>query len=48
MVLEKGEIVEFDSPKLLVLKEDGAFLHLLKETGDDNYLAMKRQILGDD
>ena len=35
VVLDKGEVIEFDTPKNLYAKEDGAFQKLMKEAGLD-------------
>ncbi|KAF8610181.1 P-loop containing nucleoside triphosphate hydrolase protein [Ceratobasidium sp. AG-I] len=38
MVLEAGEIIEFDSPAALLQKENGAFKSLVDESGDKDVL----------
>ncbi|QRW21004.1 ABC transporter transmembrane region [Rhizoctonia solani] len=38
MVLDSGRIVEFDSPAILLRKQNGAFKSLVDESGDKDYL----------
>ena len=33
LVLDEGRVVEYDTPKVLLEKENGNFMHLVKETG---------------
>jgi ATP-binding cassette subfamily C (CFTR/MRP) protein 1 len=36
MVLERGELMEFDSPKALMTNPDGMFYSMVKDTGAQN------------
>ena len=48
VVLEAGQVVEFDTPAALVVKEDGAFRELCLQSGhfeDLERAALKRNIL---
>lgn len=38
MVLDAGRLIEFDSPKVLLLKEDGAFRRLVDNSDDSETL----------
>jgi ATP-binding cassette subfamily C (CFTR/MRP) protein 1 len=42
MVLDQGELVEFDTPKKLLDKSDGIFTSLCKQTGKTNYKYLKK------
>jgi ABC-type multidrug transport system fused ATPase/permease subunit len=41
LVLDHGDIVEFDSPKVLLQKQDGAFRKMAEETGPENMESFK-------
>jgi len=45
LVLDKGSLVEYDSPKNLVMNEKSVFLSMINETGPANAEALKQQAL---
>jgi ABC-type transport system involved in cytochrome bd biosynthesis fused ATPase/permease subunit len=42
MVLDQGELVEFDKPQKLLANANGAFTNLCKQTGESNYPYLKK------
>lgn len=47
LVLDKGAIVEFDTPAKLVRNENSAFAALINETGTENSAMLKKMALGE-
>ncbi len=45
MVLNAGEIAEYDSPKVLISKEKGIFKSMVEETGKQNAEILKQMTL---
>ena len=41
LVMDKGAVGEYDTPKNLVLKENGLFVSMLNETGNANANQLK-------
>jgi hypothetical protein len=47
MVLDQGELVEFDSPKILLTDENSKFSGLCKQTGKQNFKYLLRIVNGE-
>jgi ATP-binding cassette, subfamily C (CFTR/MRP), member 1 len=44
LVLDRGNVVEFDSPKVLLQMENGAFRKMAEETGPENMQTFKTML----
>jgi ABC-type multidrug transport system fused ATPase/permease subunit len=44
MVLDQGIIVEFDTPRELLSKQEGVFKSMAEETGPDNMVMFKSML----
>jgi ATP-binding cassette subfamily C (CFTR/MRP) protein 1 len=48
LVLDKGMVAEFDTPKALLSNEKSLFTELVNQTGSENAKLLKNMVLGTD